>query len=162
MIVHNSLNKSHLEKAGFTLIELLVVVAIIGVLSTIVFASLNSARDKNANATIKFNLRSIQTQAEIFYSDNGTFNGLCTNPIVASITSSTANIIGGTVNNNWSTGASVTLVNCHVDPISFNRWAVASGLKITEGTSTIWCVDYLGNSKGMPVVSFTSGKMDCS
>lgn len=66
---------------GFTLIELLVVIAIIGILASVVLASLNSARDKGTNAAYKSTLNNMRAQAELFYDTNGTTNGytgLCT------------------------------------------------------------------------------------
>ena len=59
----------HNRSRGFTLIELLVVIAIIGVLSAVVLASLNTARSKGNDAAIQANLSTIQTQAELYYSD---------------------------------------------------------------------------------------------
>ena len=58
------------KKSGFTLIELLVVVAIIGVLASIVLASLNSARAKGIDAAIKGTLANSRAQAALFYDNN--------------------------------------------------------------------------------------------
>ena len=58
-------------RRGFTLIELLVVIAIIGILSAVVLASLDTARNKGADAAVKSNLATIQTQAELYYDANG-------------------------------------------------------------------------------------------
>lgn len=58
---------------GFTLIELLVVIAIIGILSAVVLASLNTARQKGSNAAVQSDLKSIQTQAAIYYSNNSSY-----------------------------------------------------------------------------------------
>jgi len=55
---------------GFTLIELLVVIAIIGMLSSVVLASLNSARQKSRHARRLSDLRQIQVALEMYYDDN--------------------------------------------------------------------------------------------
>lgn len=53
--------------AGFTLIELLVVIAIIGVLASIVLASLNSARRKSRDARRITDIKQIQLALELYY-----------------------------------------------------------------------------------------------
>lgn len=54
-------------KVGFTLIELLVVIAIIGVLASIVLASLNSARQKSRDARRITDIKQIQLALELYY-----------------------------------------------------------------------------------------------
>lgn len=61
------------KQKGFTLIELLVVIAIIGILSTLAVFSLNNARQKARDAKIVSDIRSIQTQLELYYNDNGAY-----------------------------------------------------------------------------------------
>ena len=60
-------------KKGFTLIELLVVVSLIGVLSTLVIANLNSARERARDAQRKSDLRNIQTALRLYYNDNSEY-----------------------------------------------------------------------------------------
>jgi len=55
--------------AGFTLIELLVVIAIIGLLSSVVLASLNSARQKSRDARRISDVKQLQTALELYYDD---------------------------------------------------------------------------------------------
>lgn len=61
------------SKKGFTLIELLVVIAIIGILASVVLASLNSARGKARDAKRMADLKQIQIALELFRSDNGAY-----------------------------------------------------------------------------------------
>ena len=61
------------NKKGFTLIELLVVIAIIGILASVVLASLNSARNKGADAALKSNLSNLRGQASLYYDNNSTY-----------------------------------------------------------------------------------------
>ncbi|MFA6077505.1 MAG: prepilin-type N-terminal cleavage/methylation domain-containing protein [Candidatus Paceibacterota bacterium] len=58
------------SESGFTLVELLVVIAIIGILSSIVLASLNSARAKARDAKRVGDLGSIRTALVLYYDTN--------------------------------------------------------------------------------------------
>ncbi len=53
-------------KKGFTLIELLVVIAIIGILASVVLASLNSARAKSRDARRIADVKQIQLALELY------------------------------------------------------------------------------------------------
>jgi len=58
-------------KKGFTLIELLVVIAIISLLSSVVLASLNSAREKARDSKRIQDLAQIKNALELYRADNG-------------------------------------------------------------------------------------------
>ena len=134
-------------KKGFTLIELLVVIAIIGILSSVVLASLNSARNKGADAAIKSNLANARAEAEIFY-DNGTtatYDGVCattgTNVIGDNMTA-VGVITGGTYAAGDTANVSTTIPVCHDSVLG---WAAASATK--SGNPVAWCVDSTGASQ---------------
>ena len=81
---------------GFTLIELLVVIAIIGILSSVVLVSLNSARSKGTNARIEQETNQIRTALETEF-DGARYPSLVTGGVVGGTgnlgdTSSNANI----------------------------------------------------------------------
>lgn len=63
----------HRQQGGFTLIELLVVIAIIGILSSVVLASLNSARERSRDARRIGDIKQIQLALEMFYDSNNAY-----------------------------------------------------------------------------------------
>ena len=60
-----------MQKRGFTLIELLVVIAVIGILASVILASLNSARAKARDTRRMEDLRQIVLALELYYDSNG-------------------------------------------------------------------------------------------
>jgi len=59
------------RERGFTLIELLTVISIIGLLSSIILAGLNSAKKKAQDAVIISDLRNFSSQTELSRTDSG-------------------------------------------------------------------------------------------
>lgn len=133
---------------GFTLIELLVVIAIIGILSSVVLASLNTARGKGADAAIKSNLNNIRAQAELFYDSAGNYTGVCaasgTNVVGPGVEAAVDASLGvtATYSSTLATAGSATQGVCHE---SATAWAASVPLKTSSANS--WCVDSTGQSK---------------
>jgi type II secretion system protein G len=69
-------------RQAFTLIELLVVIAIIGILASVVLASLNSAREKAAVSTTARQVRELEKAMIMYFTDTGRFPPNCDNNCV--------------------------------------------------------------------------------
>lgn len=97
---YNILMSKFLKKKGFTLIELLVVVSIISLLSSIIFASINTARSKARDARRIQDIHQIQNALELYYADNKSYPritlGTCTGGTFLSCSNETAG------SNGWS------------------------------------------------------------
>ncbi len=140
------------SKRGFTLIELLVVISIIGLLSSIVLASLRSARDKAISAAIMADLHSIQNQAAIYYDTNNKYATNVPSPISepcdlmngdvpSSVFGSDANSVYG-MSQTLQLRNPAFLVECG---LTSSDYFIAFNLKVTG--DPYWCVDSRGQAK---------------
>jgi len=67
--------QSTINNLAFTLIELLVVISIIGILTTLVLANLNAARERGRDAQRKSDLHTLQNALRLYYNDTGSYPG---------------------------------------------------------------------------------------
>lgn len=152
--INSSLNKK-LSK-GFTLLELLVVIAIIGILAAVILASLNSARGKGSEAALKSNIKTITTQAAIYYDANGeyyssanVFPGSNTTTCTFANTFLADTVIARAITSVISanpTGTRLCVIGTVTGGSSLvNSWALV--FPLVQTPNTYWCIDYLGASR---------------
>ena len=138
---------THTRSRGFTLIELLVVIAIIGILAAVILPSLTTSRGKSSNAAIKSTLENARAQAGIYYTEYGTYVGLCEaiSPGAVSgvnnflVSANTLSTMGQPLNITLATAGNWNTVTCHEDGVT---WALEAPLiTSTEATPIMWCLD---------------------
>ncbi len=151
------------KNKGFTLIELLVVIAIIGILASVVLASLSSARNKGKDAAVRSQLASMRAQAEIFYATAESYVGICSGDIANApgafggagglLTAVSASVgVPNTLNITNTTAGNATTspysVTCHS---IVDAWAAEAPLvsvtAVAPATVKMYCVDSAGASK---------------
>lgn len=134
---------------GFTLIELLVVIAIIGILSSVVLASLTTARTRGQAAAVQSQLSNMRAQAELYYSTNS--NSYSATAFAEDSCATTSGTLFGTASNGLgslingvlaSEGNDATKTRCAA---SATTWAVAA--QNPANTANYYCVDSTGTSK---------------
>lgn len=121
---------------GFTLIELLVVIAIIGILSSVVLASLNTARTKGKDGAVKANLTNVRSEMELYYFENENY-GIASDDSDCDTPPFNEGTIGNalaSVSENGGTG-----MLCLV---GLDSWAISVVLPSGGG----WCVSSIGIS----------------
>jgi len=156
------LNRKNLKK-GFTLIELLVVIAIIGILASIVLASLNNARKKGNDAKVKSNLAGARVAAEIYF-DNHNQSYV---PAAADVDACNAGMFADTQSgmdsytdtDNYPGG---TTIVCNSDA-SPTRFAISGTLQAGSDSDASWCIDSDGDSKEVTGADspLPAGDTDC-
>lgn len=138
-------------KNGFTLIELLVVIALIGILSTLVLANLNSARERSRDVQRKSDLRNIQTALRLYYNDVGGFPASNSSYLILGCGS--GGISACSWGSAWTKGTTTYMSILPSDPLpsqSYRYTQTDSDTYLIEG-----CLENISDDKGVTTTDTT-------
>lgn len=146
------------QNKGFTLIELLVVIAIIGILASVVLASLRSSRESARDVRVKQELVSLSNQMELYRNANGSYgaNGSDDDSNACRGANATS-LVGSAFKDSVIMGITTIItsnMNTSFRPyceVRNNTWAFSVPLfdqsKASGGNEQGWCVDSTGARK---------------
>ncbi len=157
------------ENQGFTLIELMVVIAIIGILSALVLASLGTSRNRGNDGAIKSDLHTVGSQAEVFSaSNNFTYAGgtgvVSPSTACPALQATNAGANYGLMGDSQffkavsaANGANGSGYCAYIN--TANSWAVA--VQLNDDPKTAWCIDLSGTGKQISdVASYTQATLN--
>jgi prepilin-type N-terminal cleavage/methylation domain-containing protein len=128
------------KNTGFTLIELLVVIAIIGILSSVVLASLNTARAKGNLAKVQAQVNGARVAAENYYSTAGSYGTTIASCDAGMFADTASGMRTYTLLSNYPTGADRA---CNSTSLAY---AMYVSLPV-NGVVNYVCIDSVGTSR---------------
>lgn len=151
------------SRKGFTILELLITIAIIGLLSAVIMASVTVARRRGTDSAITSIMVSMRTQAALYYSAAGNYASVAVAPATSAGQCTIANtmFVAGAMPNLRSllvdlaqkNGAILGIMTpggknivCSTTNAPATVWAIVAS---TSDSTVDWCVDSSGASRAV-------------
>jgi type IV pilus assembly protein PilA len=119
------------SRRGFTLIELLIVVVIIGILAAIAIPKFAATKDKAKLASVKSDLRNIETAEEAYFSDKQAYTDYAGLQAASLFNATAPNTAVVTVNG--TIGYAATVTNATISSGTTNCSVTVGGGGATDG-----------------------------
>ena len=134
------------KNKGFTLIELLVVISIIGIITTLISANLNAARERGRDAERKSDLYNIRTALRLYYNDRMGFPG--NNSSKQILGCGAGGITACEWGQEWISGSTTYMVILPSDPLDGQSYRYEVGTD-NESFTLLSCLENKSDDKGV-------------
>jgi len=144
------------KNKGFTLIELLVVISIIGIITTLISANLNAARERGRDAQRKSDLYNIRIGLRLYYNDKMSFPASnASGEILGCGSSGTSTCTWG---DTWTAGSTTYMNTLPKDPLPGQNYFYKRGVDDDESYTISACLENKSDDKG----AVAESEIDCA